>query len=108
MSILNTFTFRQSQIQRTNLTAHTNHANPFFERQLPLLTGSFRATGSHAIEASQSACPTFRDSRPSGDRTWGYVRAFWLMSVAVVCLIPLVSLPQKPGKADETAAAKAH
>ena len=104
MSILNTFTFRQSQIQRTNnLTAHTNHANPFFERQLPLLTGSFRATGSHAIEASQSACPTFRDSRPSGDRTW--LRPCLL---ADVCLIPLVSLPQKPGKADETAAAKAH
>ena len=107
MSILNTFTFRQSQIQRTNLTAHTNHANPFFERQLALLTGSFRATGSQAIEASQSACPTFRDSRP-GDRTWGYVHAFWLMSVGVACLIPLVSLPEKPGKADETAAAKDH
>ena len=38
----------------------------------------------------------------------GYVHAFWLMSVGVACLIPLVSLPEKPGKADETAAAKAH
>ena len=38
----------------------------------------------------------------------GYVHAFWLMSVAVAGLIPLVSLPQKPGKADETAAVKAH
>ena len=38
----------------------------------------------------------------------GYVHAFWLMSVAVACLIPLVSLPEKLGKADETAAAKAH
>jgi len=62
VSILNTFTFRQSQIQRTNLTALTNHANPFVERQLALLTGSLRATGSHAIEASPSACPTLCDS----------------------------------------------
>ena len=38
----------------------------------------------------------------------GYVHTFWLMSVAFACLIPLVSLLQKPSKDDETAAAKAH
>ena len=38
----------------------------------------------------------------------GYVHAFWLMSVAVACLIPPVSLLQKPSKSYETAGAKAH
>src|SRR6202022_3196968 len=34
VSLLGNFIARQGQIHRTTLTAHTNHANPFFERML--------------------------------------------------------------------------
>jgi hypothetical protein len=90
-----TFTFRQSQTQRTNLTAHTNHSTPFFERQLALLIGSFRATGSHAIEASHKALAQLSATVDLQATVLGYVNAFWLMSVAVACLIPFSRSPAK-------------
>jgi hypothetical protein len=53
VSILNTFLFRQTQIQRVNLTRNSNHANPFFEHQLAGLTASFHATGFSSLKASK-------------------------------------------------------
>ena len=45
VSLLNNFIASQGQIHRTALTAHTNHANPFFERQLQAMTQNFIAMG---------------------------------------------------------------
>src|SRR5271165_3073826 len=101
MSILNIFIFRQQQVQRANLTANTNHANPFFERQLALLVRSFRATGSQAVQASHQALAQLSALVDRQAAVLGCVNAFWLLSAAVVCLIPLVSLLQKPSKAHE-------
>ena len=42
-------------MHRTALTAHTNHANPFFERQLNAMTQNFIAMGASASEASHRA-----------------------------------------------------
>jgi hypothetical protein len=51
VSLLGNFTTRQGQIHRTALTAHTNHANSFFEFQLNAISASFRAAGAGASEA---------------------------------------------------------
>jgi MFS transporter, DHA2 family, multidrug resistance protein len=55
VSLLNSFITHQGQTHRTALTAHTNHANPFFERQLNAMTRNFIAMGASASEASGSS-----------------------------------------------------
>jgi hypothetical protein len=37
-----------------------------------------------------------------------YVNAFWLMSVIVACLVPVVFIMRNPTKAEEKASAGAH
>jgi DHA2 family multidrug resistance protein len=108
VSILNTFQFRQSQIQRTNMSAHTNNANPFFLHQLAGLTNSFKAMGFPSVQASQKALAQMSTTLDQQANVLSYVNAFWLMAVAIACLIPLVLLLKKPTKADEEAAAHAH
>jgi MFS transporter, DHA2 family, multidrug resistance protein len=108
VSILNTFQFRQTQIQRANMSAHTNHANPFFEHQLAGITTSFTAMGFPSAQATQKALAQMSQTVDQQASVLSYVNAFWLMAVAVACLIPLVFLLKKPSKADEESTAHAH
>jgi DHA2 family multidrug resistance protein len=108
VSILNTFLFRQTQIQRANLTRNTNHANPFFERQLAGLTASFHASSFSSLEASKKAMAQVSAMVDRQGTVLGYVNAFWLMMVLVGCLVPLVSILKKPTPEEEASSAEAH
>ena len=101
ISILNTFMFRQSQIQRTNLTINTNRSNPFFEHLLASTTRGFAATGSHGIDASRKALAQISSTIDRQASVLGYINSFWLMAVVVACMVPLVFILKKPGKVDE-------
>jgi DHA2 family multidrug resistance protein len=108
MSNLNTFLFGQTQIQRVNLTRNSNHANPFFERQLAGLTASFHATGFSSLEASKKAMAQVSAMVDRQGTVLAYVNAFWLMMVLVGCLVPLVSVWKKPTPEEEASSAEAH
>jgi DHA2 family multidrug resistance protein len=82
--------FRQSQIQRTNLTINTNRSNPFFERLLASTTRGFAATGSHGIDASRKALAQISSMIDRQASVLGYINSFWLMAVVVACMVPLV------------------
>jgi DHA2 family multidrug resistance protein len=107
ISILNTFMFRQSQIQRTNLTINTNRSNPFFEHLLASTTRGFAATGSHGIDASRKALAQISSTIDRQASVLGYINSFWLMAVVVACMVPLVFILKKPSKADEKTAVQA-
>ena len=108
ISVLNTFMFRQSQIQRTNLTINTNRSNPFFERLLASTTRGFAATGSHGIDASRKALAQISSMIDRQASVLGYINSFWLMAAVVACMVPLVFILKKPNKVDETIVLDAH
>ena len=108
MSILSTFTFRQSQIQRTNLTAHTNHANPFFERQLNAMTQNFIAMGASATEASHRALAQLSAQVDLQANVLGFANSFWVLGFLVMFLVPLPFIMKRPSAEEARAAAAAH
>ena len=90
------------------MTAHSNHANPFFQQQLAALTSNFMSMGFNRLTASHKALAQLSEIVSQQARVVGYVNAFWVMSMLVAVLAPIVFLLRKPSKAEEAAAAGAH
>ena len=108
VSLLNNFITRQSQIHRTGLTAHTNHANPFFERMLNGMTQNFISRGLDASQASHRALAQLAAQVDLQSNVLGFVNSFWVMGVVVLFLIPLPFIMRKPSTEEAKASAAAH
>src|SRR6202522_1412854 len=89
VSMLNNFITRQGQVHRTALTAHTNHANPFFERQLNAMTQNFVAMGAGAREASHRAMAQLSAHVDLQANVLGFANSFWVLGLLVMFLVPL-------------------
>ena len=76
------FLFRQGQTHRSTLTAHANHANPFFERQLNAMTQNFVAIGPSTSEASHRALAQLSAQIDLQANVLGFVNAFWMLGLA--------------------------
>lgn len=108
VSALNNFLIRQGQTHRTMLTSHTNHANPFFERQLNAMTQNFMSMGMSASEASHRALAQFSAQVDLQSSVLGFVNVFWWMGLIVLCLVPLPFLMRRPSPEEAKATAAAH
>jgi DHA2 family multidrug resistance protein len=108
VSLLNNFITRQGQIQRMRLSAHTNHANPFFERQLAGMTAALRAMGVSASEASHRALAQISAQLDLQANVLGFVNAFWLLGLLVLLLVPLPFIMRRPSPEEAKATAAAH
>jgi DHA2 family multidrug resistance protein len=108
VSLLNNFITRQGQIHRNVLTTHTNHANPFFERQLNGMTQSFKAMGMGATEASHRALAQLSAQVNLQSNVLGFVNAFWLLGFMVLLLVPLPFIMRRPSPEEAKASAAAH
>lgn len=108
VSMLANFITRQEQIHRTALTAHTNHANPFFERQFNALVQQFVALGASSTDASHRALSQISMEVDLQANVLGFVNAFWVLGVLVMLLIPLPFLMRRPSSEEAKAAAAAH
>jgi MFS transporter, DHA2 family, multidrug resistance protein len=108
VSLLNNFITRQGQMHRTALTAHTNHANPFFERQLNAMTQNFIAMGASASEASHRALAQLSAQVDLQANVLGFVNAFWVLGLLVMFLIPLPFIMRRPSAEEAKASAAAH
>ena len=108
VSILNTFISRQEQTQRNTLVAHTTHANPFFQQQLDAVTQSFKAMGMGAAEASHKALAQLSAQVDLQANVLGFVNAFWVMGLLVLCLVPLPFIMRRPSREETRAGAAVH
>jgi MFS transporter, DHA2 family, multidrug resistance protein len=108
VSLLNNFITRQGQIQRTALTAHTNHANPFFQAQLDAMAAGLRASGVAASEASHRALAQLSAQIDLQANVLGFVNAFWMMGCAVLFLVPLPFIMRRPKPEEAKASAGMH
>ena len=108
VSMLNNFITRQGQVHRTALTAHTNHANPFFERQLNAMTQNFIAMGAGASEASHRAMAQLSAQVDLQANVLGFVNSFWVLGFLVMLLVPLPFIMRRPSPEEAKATAAAH
>ena len=108
VSMLNNFITRQGQVHRTALTAHTNHANPFFERQLNAMTQNFVALGAGASEASHRAMAQLSAQVDLQANVLGFANSFWVLGLLVMFLVPLPFLMRRPSPEEAKASAAAH
>jgi DHA2 family multidrug resistance protein len=108
VSLLNNFIIRQGQIQRNGMTAHTNHGNPFFERQLNAMTEGFKAAGMSATEASHHALAQLSAQVDLQANVLGFVNSFWLLGVMVLLLVPLPFIMRRPSPKETKASGAAH
>jgi DHA2 family multidrug resistance protein len=108
VSMLGTFITRQGQTHRTVLTSHTNHANPFFERELSGLTQNFMAMGASATEASHRALAQLSAQVDQQASVLGFVNAFWVLGLLVLFLVPLPIIMKRPSAEEAKAGAAAH
>ena len=108
VSLLNNFITRQGQIHRTTLTAHTNHANPFFERQLNAMTQNFIAMGASTSDASHRALAQLSAQIDLQSNVLGFVNSFWALGMLILLLVPLPFIMRRPSPEEAKAAAAAH
>ena len=108
VSLLNNFIIRQGQIQRKNMTAHTNLANPFFDHQLNAIANGFRASGMSSAEASHRALAQLSSQVDLQANVLGFVNSFWLLGVMVFILIPLPFIMRRPGSGEMNSSAAPH
>ena len=106
ISLLNNFIARQGQVHRNTLTAHTNHANPFFEQQLQGMMQNFIAMGASKAEASHRALAQLSAQVDLQSNVLSFASSFWVLGFLVLFLIPLPFLMRRPSPAEvkETAA----
>jgi len=108
VSLLNNFIARQGQTHRTALTAHTNHANPFFERQLQGMTQNFISMGVDPVSASHRALAQISAQVDLQSNVLSFANSFWVLGFLVLFLIPLPFLMRRPSSEEAKATAAAH
>ncbi|HEX7363343.1 MAG TPA: DHA2 family efflux MFS transporter permease subunit [Bryobacteraceae bacterium] len=95
-SLIETFLARQNQMHQVALTAHTTHANPHFEHLLQMLQGAYFAYGYGPAEAAQKALATVYQMIYAQASALSFENSFWMMSVIVLCLVPLPFIMRRP------------
>ncbi len=108
VSLLSNFLSRQRQIQRTNLTSHTNNGNPFFVRMLNGMSHNFASIGHSATESSHKAMAQLSAQVDLQATVLAFKNAFWVLGFLVLVLVPLPFLMRRPSTKEQSAAAEAH
>jgi DHA2 family multidrug resistance protein len=108
ISLLGNFVAHQGQIHRTALTAHTNHANPFFERQLQGMMHNFVAMGASRVEASHRALAQLSAQVDLQSNVLSLSNSFWVLGFIILFLIPLPFLMRRPSAAEARESAAMH
>jgi DHA2 family multidrug resistance protein len=108
VSLLNNFIARQDQIHRNALAAHTNHANPFFERQLQGMTQNFISMGASPAAASHRALAQLSAQVNLQANVLSFANSFWVLGFLVLLLIPLPFIMRRPSPEEARATAAVH
>jgi len=105
VSFLTTFIARHNQISRVDLSSHLNRGSIFFQSYFRSL---LQHSGISGAAASSHAFAQLDQLISAQAGTIAFVNAFWVMGIAVCCLVPLPFLMKKPTAADIEAAGALH
>src|SRR5947209_9153626 len=95
-SLLGTFLARQNQTHQQTFAGHTSHANAAFERMLHGFQALFLSQGFSPAIAMKKALAMTYNMVLAQSGALGFKNAFWIMSVIVLCLVPLPFIMRRP------------
>ncbi len=95
-SLLTTFLARQNQTHQGSFAAHTT--GPNFQQFLSGLEAMFRSQGFDAATAAHKAMAMAYQSVQAQANALSFENSFWIMSVIVLCLVPLPFIMRRPPK----------
>jgi MFS transporter, DHA2 family, multidrug resistance protein len=95
-SLLSTFLARQNQTHQAAFGSHTTNGSANFQQYLSGLKALFLSHGYDAVTASNKALAMALQSVQAQGNALGFVNAFWLMSLIVICLTPLPFIMRRP------------
>jgi DHA2 family multidrug resistance protein len=98
VSLLMTFLTRQTQIHQSNLAAHVTAGSPQFQQLAGGIGGYMATQGAGHAQATGAAYGTVMRMLMAQASTLAFVNAFWIVSVVVLCLVPLPFLLKRPAK----------
>ena len=95
-SLLSTFLARQNQTHQKSFATHTTNASPNFQHMVEGLKASFIAQGFDAVTAAKKAMATAYQMVQAQASALSFENSFWVMSVIVLCLVPLPFIMRRP------------
>ena len=95
-SLLSTFIARQNQIHENAFASHMNRGNPNFEQFLNGLKATFLAQGFDSTTAMRKAMTMAFQTAQAQANALSFENSFWIMSVMVLCLVPLPFVMRRP------------
>jgi DHA2 family multidrug resistance protein len=95
ISFVTTMLARRAQVHQSNLVAHTNAGNGTLETMLNSATHLLISRGSSAHEAARQAYGLVAARIDQQATMLAYIDNFWMLSVAVLAMIPFVFLMKK-------------
>jgi DHA2 family multidrug resistance protein len=101
ISFVTTSLARRTQFHQVRLTENLSAANPQFQSTLHGMTNTFATGGSGGALAQLQAYAMIQANVVRQSTMLAYVDNFWVLGVAIFCLIPFVFLVKKPKKGGE-------
>jgi DHA2 family multidrug resistance protein len=95
ISFVTTGLARRAQFHQVRLMENFNAANPQFQSALQGITSTFSAAGSGPGSALQHAYAMMQANVIRQATMLAYIDNFWVLGVAIACLIPCVFLIRK-------------
>jgi DHA2 family multidrug resistance protein len=103
ISLVTTLLARRAQHHQTNMAAHLGPSNPTFSSMLSATTKSFEAKGFSSVDATHRAYAILQNNIFRQANMLAYIDCFWLLGVAILCMIPVVFLMKKAQPGGEIA-----
>jgi MFS transporter, DHA2 family, multidrug resistance protein len=100
-SLLSTFLARQNQIHQVNFAAHTSHGDPNFESWITGMKALFVSQGYDAVTAAHKALAMAYQVVQAQANTLSFENSFWIMSLIVLCLVPLPFVMRRPNPGEQ-------
>jgi len=95
-SLLSTFLSRQNQMHQKSFAAHTNESSANFQQFLAGLKEMFISQGYDAATATKKALAMAYQTVQAQSSGLSFENSFWLMSIIVLCLVPLPFIMRRP------------
>jgi DHA2 family multidrug resistance protein len=96
ISFVTTMLDRRTQFHQNMLSNNLSEGNPAWQSMLQGLAQKFQAAGLDPAAASQRAHAMVQALVIKQATMLAYVDNFWMLAVAMLCLIPLVFIMKKP------------
>ena len=95
-SLLSTFLTRQNQTHLQALGRHTTESSQNFQQMLASLKSLFISQGFDSVTAAKKALAMAYQMTLGQAGALSFENSFWVMSVAIACLVPLPFIMRRP------------